>query len=430
MTKRFHFYSNSRSAKKKAMAAAWIMTAVVSSISALPAFASNYPPVPGTETELEKVLITDKKAEIPAEEFTFSVRSGSAAAETDSTVKVWAGLNPERVKVNGQAGSGTVAFAAGEAKTAGEEGDTFANSSEKVYAVKTIALDFSEVSFPEPGVYRYLIAETAPAAPVISVDDPVTTVDVYVHDTAGVLEIAGYVAYEGEITAAPKTTEGEETITPLDGKTPNGAEAGEKDDKFRNELPTQNLEFGKEVTGNQGSKDQYFSFRLSLTGLGAGTVLNVETDSDVLNPHRNDATAYSVEDMKAANNRDDDSNKDGHQLTADENGEVSWDLYLHDGQYVTVLGIPKGAQYSLTETDEAAGYRKTETISDEEGKDGTAYRDSVSGTVGNADILTGYTNDRTGVIPTGIAAASGGGLLILAAGAAGLAAGRKRKAAK
>ena len=391
----------------------------------IPVSAANYTAIPGTTTKLEKALIVKNDAEIPDATFTFTASAGAAIEATATTVKVWAGLNPELVKINSTAGSGTVSFTAGETKTAGAANDTYANSAAKSYAKKDINLDFTGINYAEPGVYRYIITETTPTSPIHAVDATTTTVDVYVQDVNGALEILGYVAYEGTVTAAPKVSTDTTTITTLDGKTPNGAEAAAKDDKFRNEVNAQNIEFGKEVTGNQGSKDQYFKFTVTLGNLGANTVLTVLSDAEVATPHANTATSYSVSDMTTANTRDDDTTTSGQQLVADSSGAISWDVYLHDGQYVKIQGLPEGATYSVTE-ENAAGYTKSEGT-DKVVTGTKVHDDDVSGTIDDEDIYTGYTNDRQGVLPTGLLIPIGAGILLLIVGAFGLIASRKRK---
>ena len=387
-------------------------TALMLSMVVTPVFAANYTAIPGGTTNLEKVLIVKNDAEIPAATFEFSVSAGSAVAETANTVKVYAGVTPEKVKVNGGEGSGTVAFTAGEAKTAGAAEDGYANDANKSYAKKTIGLDFSGVSFTEPGVYRYLITEADPASPISAVGEKVTTVDVYVEDNDGKLEVKKYVAYDGTITSGPAS---------------DGTNAGTKDDKFKNELSTQNIEFGKEVTGNQGSKDQYFEFKLTITGAGAGTVLTVEPGTDDIKaPHANNATSFDVDAMTTANTRDDDTAKTGQQLVANDSGEIEWTLYLHDGQYVKVTGLPAGATYTLTETD-ATGYTKAAGIDKDVSKKDIDYKDPTNGSIARADIHTGYTNNREGVIPTGIAVTAGAGIGICALGIAGIMLTKKRK---
>lgn len=472
-------------------------------LSGVAVSAQNYASIQGTTTELTKYMVVDKEAEIPEVSFGFEVSAGSAIEATENTVKVWAGLNPELVKVNGTAKEGGVSFEAGEATTDGEL--TGVATADEKYAEKTIELDFTGVTYSEPGVYRYLLTEKSTTNDAVSMDEePVRTIDVYVEDVDGVLTVTSYVSYEGTVVDAPKNvtqpelTEWEqENPEPkaedyeneaqfeedheawetakqaeIDRQallTPNGAEAAlPKSDKFVNRMDSADIYFGKEVTGNQGSKDQYFKFTLTLNNLGKGTVLTMDMSDAEVETHANTATSYTTDTMNASNARDDDSEKANQQIIADDNGSATVVVYLHDGQYVTLKGLPNGATYELAE-ENTAGYTKINGITASE--NGTrAYEDAVSGTIGDKedtitgyklannptgnaisieeyealseegklgyepvtekadqDIYTGYTNSREGVIPTGLVVSIAGGFGLVALAGAGLILSSRRK---
>lgn len=361
--------------------------------------AANYTAIPGTTTELNKYLVVDKDTEIPAAEFTFTVSAGNAVEATADTVKTWAGLNPELVKVNNEAQTGKVTFTAGEAATAGAlEG--VATADEK-YAVKTIALDFSGVNFAEPGVYRYLLTENAGTNAAITNDaEPVRTIDVYVEDNNGTLEVTGYVSYEGTVTDAANK------LATDAGNTPNGAEASTpKSNKYVNKLDSADLKVTKTVTGNQGSKDQYFEFTVTVNNAGANTVMSLDMTGAETATHENTATTFAKADMDAANAKDEDDQKDGQQIKADANGSATFKVYLHHGQEAVLKGLPKGATYTVEET-AAAGYTTTKT--------------GDTGTIADADVTAAFTNNREGVIPTGLVVSITGGAALIALAGAGM----------
>ena len=403
--------------------------------------AANYTAIPGTTTELNKYLVVDKDTEIPAAEFTFTVSAGNAVEATADTVKTWAGLNPELVKVNNEAQTGKVTFTAGEAATAGAlEG--VATADEK-YAVKTITLDFSGVNFAEPGVYRYLLTENAGTNAAITNDaEPVRTIDVYVEDNNGTLSVTGYVSYEGTVTDAanklatvdlaewetanpepafadaanptPEETQAhdeweaarEAEIARQAALTPNGAEASTpKSNKYVNKLDSADLTISKTVTGNQGSKDQYFEFTVTVNNAGANTVMSLDMTGAETATHENTATTFAKADMDAANAKDEDSQKDGQQIKADANGSATFKVYLHHGQEAVLKGLPKGATYTVEET-AAAGYTTTKT--------------GDTGTIADADVTAAFTNNREGVIPTGLVVSITGGAALIALAGAGM----------
>lgn len=472
--------------------------------------AANYTPVAGGTTELDKYLVIPADAEIPEAEFSFSIAAGQAAEATGSTVKVWAGLNPELVKLGDAAGEsdGKVAFTAGEsATTALGQAALGEDYVDEKAAMHELLVDFSSVNFPEPGVYRYLVTEGAQSNGAITNDaQPIRTIDVYVEDDGnGTLVVTDYVAYLGDMgTTAPDnaidmsawladnpapvaptvadpanpTPEEEAALAQYEtakatweaakdaeearllALVPNGAEAGAKSDKYVNSLESHNLQFGKEVEGNQGSKDQYFAFTLTINGAGAGTVMSLDMSQAELAPLENAATSYSAADMAEANAVDDDDTKDGQQLVANASGSVTKTFYLKDGQYIKVKGLPEGASYVVEES--AAGYTKSEgtskvgraavegseavlyTAEDQEVIDGIKqvgdvktpaveaipeklHSDPTSGTMAHEDIFTGWTNTREGVIPTGVMMSVAGGVGLLALAGVGIVLTRKKE---
>ncbi|MBQ8120660.1 MAG: hypothetical protein IJ172_07795, partial [Ruminococcus sp.] len=56
--------------------------------------------------------------------------------------------------------------------------------------------------------------------------------------------------------------------------------------------------------------------------------------------------------MNTANTKDDDTERTGQQLKADESGEIAVSFYIKHGQSVKLLGLPAGAKYTVTEAQE------------------------------------------------------------------------------
>lgn len=133
-----------------------------------------------------------------------------------------------------------------------------------------------------------------------------------------------------------------------------------------------------------------------------------------------------------------DTNKtvdtDGYKAEAVTTGEapdtvttykITAEYYLQHGQYITIQGLPEGASYSVTE--DAEDYAQTSGITADlsplnwDGESGNdALADAASGNITDADIHTGYTNDRSGTIPTGILTTVAGSLGVVALGAIGV----------
>ena len=172
----------------------------------------------------------------------------------------------------------------------------------------------------------------------------------------------------------------------VNAQEPIGVEAGEKSDKYVNGLDTANLLLAKNVSGNQSSRNQYFEFNVTVNNAGKNTILTLDTSNAETSTHANNATEYTTQVMNAANTRDDDISRPGQQIIADDSGGVSFKVYLHHGQSITLKGIPKDATYSIIETS-SAGY--------------TTTSENSSGTITSEDVIVSFLNHRSGVVPTG-----------------------------
>ena len=389
----------------------------------------------GHETTLftKNMVMEDTVTTIPELQFTFTASSGEAQDATATTLAVLAGVTPDKIKfyAEGQTipdeGTGTVVYAtqpkSSAAPTSGGDYVVITEDqpdSDHYIATKKMYLNFSQVVFTEPGVYRYIITETGTNSGVVN--DPVNkrTLDVYVEDastpTAKKLTISGYVLYKDVVTAGPSNNPTtvvptvDDTVKLEDGTTSKSTNTKEvagatKSVGFQNFYPAANLTFGKEVKGNQGSRDKYFKFTVSLTGLTPNSVLIVDVskaDSSLIAKDVNAATTC-IPTGGATNEA---------TITADASGEATADYYLQDGQYITIVGLSEGVGYSVTEEKEdytsSEGILQTDSSFDEN-NDGTceALTDSATGTISKESgvlksVHTGYTNTRDGVIPTGV----------------------------
>jgi hypothetical protein len=132
---------------------------------------------------------------------------------------------------------------------------------------------------------------------------------------------------------------------------------------------------------------------------------------------------------------------DGFQITVGATGTATRDFYLRDGEYVKIVGLPKGASYALTEAAEdyvsATGTEKIAVPAvGTEGEAGyvaaITYNSPVSGTIDTQDVYTGFTNTKTGLLPTGILVSVAGpavvGVIALLGIAVLLIRGKRRKA--
>ena len=357
---------------KKIMAIIMV-TALIMSIAAISA--SAYTAVNGDNTlSFNKFLIVDSDARIPAITFEYNIAPGSAIAATGSSPAIIAGVGTPTI--------GSATFATGESTfSTAQTGDAVTLDSGEKYAKKTVTVDFTNVSFNQPGIYRYVITEdmTDTNNKAVSYDTQTTGtagtryLDVYVEDNNGVLSVAEYVMHDTAAIPNVSTT---------------GAPAADKSSGFVNEITSHELSFGKEVTGNQGSKDKYFKYTLTISNAQANTTYEVDLSNAEAAPVKTDATKYATMSNSST-------------ITTGSHGVVTEYFYLKDGQYITIKGLPEGYIYELSE--DAEDYTASNGIAAVNNANSTAYSDPVVNTTGvNADIKTGFTNDRAGVIPTGV----------------------------
>jgi len=357
---------------------------------AIPAFAADgpaYTAIDGGSTTIKKVLRMPADATVPNVTFTFTITPGSPMEAGDGTLEVKAGPTGATI--------GDAVITAGQNTTtdAAVVGSGTLTGTQKA-AVTDVTVDLSNVTFNEPGVYRYVITENStPAIPGVSYDHNSTKyLDVYVEDQNGELEIGGYVLRD--TAAAPGVDE--ETITKPIG--------------FINDYSSVSLTLSKTVTGNQGSKDKYFKFTVALTSLGNGTTVTVDWSDAEQAPYKSASTTYSAADMAAANGES--------SWTADASGAITHDVYLKDGQSIELTGLCQGAKYTITEVaeDYSPSYTKTP------GATTATSGNSCAETTGMSESHTvAFTNGRNGAVPTGIVLTALPGAIVLGLGGAGFA---------
>lgn len=378
-----------------------VMAAAMTATMGLPAFAAAgmvYTPVAGDSVNVEKYLVMRNTANVPNMTFSYSIAPGAAQAASiaNGNSQVYAGNDAN--KVVGAPTIGTAAFTAGQTTYTTAQtfaGDTQAASGKtdpvtlaanEKYARSDIEVDFSGVTFKEPGVYRYVISET-PSTGDLSVEDDADLtriMDVYVIDNAGDLEVQGYVLHDNEANAVVKA----------DGSLTDG-----KADGFINRYVTEDLTLSKTVAGNQGSKDEYFEFTVHISDAVEGTIYTVDLSNA-------DATTRT----NAINTT---AHTNPATLTVGSDGTVTQTFWLQHGQSIVVQGLAKETAYHTTETKatlDAEGYTASAAITGDT-KDGTATNGNdmsmdtttkVKDAHIEADTTVAYTNTKSGTIPTGV----------------------------
>lgn len=415
-------------------------------MNAVPAFAANdtratanpsatvtTKTVAGTKTTFDKYLVMKKNANVPNATFTYTI-----AVPSDTEMNSLP--NPEdtngtNLTVRKGIGAPTVSsteFKAGDqtfdsaqksrtntgSKTYDEKtADQVTLDKDHKYAKHTSTVDFSNVTFSEPGVYRYKITENDTTEKGITKDSTPRYLDVYVEsDDNGALSIKGYVFHTTN-AVQPKGSKDESGKDVLGSNNPDGKNKG-----FENKYETIDLTLTKNVTGNQGFRDQYFKFHVDITDLDGGARLFL-TDKDGNKPYKSiDTVAYEYDketgtrkagqkrffaqtgtftDVTAAQGSDADMS--GLALTANDSGNASFDVYLKHGESLKINGLTKDAKYTVKETSEdysASATKNDQAIDLTHNKDD--HTDATAMQTLAGDETVAYTNKREGTLPTGI----------------------------
>lgn len=426
--------ANAASRITAAAAAAVVALSMASPVMA----ATQYQPISGETTTFKKYLIVSAGDQVPNVTFSYTVAAGAAVStptDDNAVFQVLPGVNPGGVTVTDTTftSSDSTATEAGDnidvARQASERaegltadtGVQFEASKGEKYATQQATVDFSGVEFDEPGIYRYIITETASAADeaagIMHDNDVDRILDVYVTDNgSGTLVVSQYVMHTEVTDPAISGDMGTADVSE------DGAPLTDKTDGFTNEYKSKDLVFKKEVTGNQASRDKYFEFTLSLENLNANGkyTVSIADDSD---DNTTDGDADATSGSNSATITTNAGKENVLELTADEDGSVEQKFYLQHGQYIAVRGLPLNSTYDVTEN--AEDYKADAAAV-------TNFTDPVSGTVGtvagqNQAVKTSYKNTRSGNIPTGVLVSVLPGLALAGVGAAGFAGLRRRK---
>ena len=391
-----------------------ILAASLMMSMAVPAMAeSNYTAIAvSTNPTFEKYLIMDQGDTTPNLSFSFTMRPGSKISATSGFMEVIPGPTvtvgdvtyPKIADVVFDPTLGATNFGGELASTIDvgrqDRQNVLFEDGEK-YVTQTAEIDFGGadgVKFTEPGIYRYIIEESANEANTnagITHDDDVDRVlDVYVTDDgSGQLVVSSCAIHKEVYTPHAGNNNGSGDV----GQT--GASLNDKTDGFTNEMSgRKDLIISNNVTGNQASRDKYFKYNVKFTG---GTFndddafvvsLSRTRGSNTMNygnaeetPIGNDATIYS--EMRNP------TDVTGKQLT----GENGVDFYLNNRQYVVIRGLPADAKYTVTEN--AEDYKSDPA----EGCINTTGNETIGSLAAdNKEVRAGFMNTRSGTIPTGV----------------------------
>ncbi len=397
-----------------------LLVAVMTMMMAVPVCAATtYTPVAGTSCNFNKYLIMDAGDTVPDVTFSFTVTPGiarSADTSSNDVMQVLPGVGtPTIADVTFAPTDTTQTAVTTEIDVQRVANDRIASldattgveleAGEK-FATKQATVSFTGITFDEPGIYRYIVTETASAAHeaagIMHDNDVDRVLDVYVTDDGtGTLVVSAYVMHTDDKNVTIGTDMGSADVATA------AAKLDDKTDGFTNEYNSKDLKVSKEVTGNQASRDKYFALTVTTTGLEATDkfVVSLTADSD---DNTNDGNADATSGTNSATIADNAGKTNlqevtGAQLNA---GQV---FYLQHGQSVVIRGLNPNATYTVTEN--AEDY-KSAAMTDKTNS-GTIGAVAEANTGNTKMAEAGFTNTRDGIIPTGIIL-SAAGLLVVA----------------
>ena len=240
---------------------------------------------------------------------------------------------------------------------------------------KDLTVDFSNVNFGAPGVYRYKITETANEYTTSGVTDGsisnVRFLDVYVKRSDN-YDPAELTAEDWDVYGYVCVDDGTEDITPdSEDKTngfvdPDPADDSNTADQYR----TYNLTLSKELTGDTTMRDHQFPFDVAYTaGAATGTFqfiaektgeATVATTTEASTTKTVNGNAVSGSILKVGG-------ADG-VATAQKDGDPK---IAHEAT-VKYIGIPNGTKVTVTETNDVSGTTYTTTATEKVGSGSAA----------------------------------------------------------
>ena len=228
---------------------------------------------------------------------------------------------------------------------------TFSATDSGTSVSKDVTVTFPADLFTSVGIYRYKITQTIPAnTGVVAASSSPTTryLDVFVQNKAGGtgLEVAYFVLASNANNTASSTS------------------YTEKSDGFQNTYNSHTLTIKKEVTGNQGNRNQDFYFPITIT--------NSEGTTKKYNYTKTGGTGTFT-------------------------SGTSQTISLKHGETIEITGLTAQDTYNVSETVED-GYTTTYKIGTE---NETSYTAALTNTI-SADRTITFINTKNANTPTGV----------------------------
>lgn len=339
----------------KALAA---VTAIAAVGTAIPVSAENsYTPISGGTVVFDKYLILDANTNALNVDFAFAAEGVDDIVGDDGYVTVFSGEKVGIPTISAASfNSSSTRYSTVQDRDTSIDGsrgtfdpanfpkDAVVLPDGKEYAKATATIDFSNLQFTEPGVFRWKITEVPDAdmqAKGVVYSTEARYVDVYVNTKTfdestgkGTLEITAYIIHnDGSFRPAADNEH---------------APAGDSDyvkakaKGFTNTYDSVTFTIDSTAGGNQADRTKYFKYSVGLSNAGNGT--KVTLSGDKYDPG-------TVEEGKT----------NPTEVTTGTDGSVNFDVFMQPGQQVDLKGLPKNAtidvrldpeEYDLTMVDE------------------------------------------------------------------------------
>ena len=274
----------------------------------------------------------------------------------------------------------------------------------KKFAVSEVSIDFSNVKFHEPGIYRFKVSQRNNEERYIKYD-PVSDLilDVYVESADGneQLQIVNYIFHTDKGDTIWQDGENKVSQT--------------KRPYFVNQYLTDTLKVTKTVSGNQARTDQYFKFKVRFMDTAPAAVISAKftdtastSDANSLN-YTLKTSGITIGD---ANSEIPSSGNSSGALSTTVAGYWKT-FYLKANESVTFV-VPNGVKYQVAEDEDTlntTGYKST--LASVEGDNNSYYVELTEALTMNEnhdisddgisqDTVLTINNEKNGLVPTGI----------------------------
>lgn len=350
----------------KRFAAAMLTGIMMVSMMGMTAFAKTGDVKDGIVT-FTKTLVKDDSASVPEVTFTYTIAGGTAVSASANNPEILSGGDSS---VTGLPTVGSAVYA---------PVDDITTEVNETALVKTVNVDFSNVVFTKPGIYRYVITESATTNEDITNDSVNTRVlDVYVvnNGTNG-YKIASQALLKSAVAPSYDAT---------DANKVNYVGQDTKSNGFTNTYTTYSLSLKKNVAGDMGNHGETFKFTIDFEG-PANASFSIKNSSGTYEKY----------------------------ITLDADGKATTgDISLKESDKAFVIyGIPSTVKYTINEViDKKEGYTTTYTVNSGNAKDMTfnaagtttsSAKETMAVSSNDTENDVVVTNTKNAITPTGIA---------------------------